>query len=79
MGVGIVIAVGTWELSQGRLTIGGLIVFLVYLSQLYGPINGLSELLNTLYEASAGAERVIEFFDQKPSVKEKQMPHTRAC
>jgi ATP-binding cassette, subfamily B, bacterial len=49
-----------------------LIVFLVYLSQLYGPINGLSELLSTFYEASAGAERVIEFFDQKPSVREKE-------
>jgi ATP-binding cassette, subfamily B, bacterial len=72
LGVGVVIAVGTWELSQGRLTIGGLIVFLVYLSQLYGPINGLSELLSTFYEASAGAERVIEFFDQKPSVREKE-------
>ena len=72
LGVGIVVAVGTWELSQGRLTIGGLIVFLVYLSQLYGPIRGLSELLNTFYEASAGAERVIEFFDQKPSVKERK-------
>jgi ATP-binding cassette, subfamily B, bacterial len=72
LGVGVVIAVGTWELSQGRLTIGGLIVFLIYLSQLYDPIRGLSELLNTFYEASAGAERVIEFFDQKPSVKEKE-------
>jgi subfamily B ATP-binding cassette protein MsbA len=72
LGVGVVIAVGTWELSQGRLTIGGLIVFLVYLSQLYGPIRGLSELLSTFYEASAGAERVIEFFDQKPSVREKE-------
>jgi ATP-binding cassette subfamily B protein len=76
LGVGIVIAFGTWELSQGRLTIGGLIVFLVYLSQLYGPINGLSELLNTLYEAMAGAERVIEVFDQKPSVREKEDPYT---
>lgn len=76
LGVGVVIAVGTWELSQGRLTIGGLIVFLVYLSQLYGPIRGLSELLSTFYEASAGAERVIEFFDQKPSVKEKEEPLT---
>src|SRR5215208_2228834 len=72
LGVGVVIAVGTWELSQGRLTIGGLLVFLVYLSQLYGPIRGLSELLSTFYEASAGAERVIEFFDQKPSVREKE-------
>jgi ATP-binding cassette subfamily B protein len=75
LGVGIVIAFGTWELSQGRLTIGGLIVFLVYLSQLYGPINGFSELLNTLYEAMAGAERVIEIFDQKPSVREKEDPY----
>src|SRR5215203_708898 len=71
-GVGVVIAAGTWELSQGRLTIGGLLVFLVYLSQLYTPIRGLSELFNTLYEATAGAERVIEVLDQKPSVKEQE-------
>jgi ABC-type multidrug transport system fused ATPase/permease subunit len=71
-GVVVVIAVGTWELSQGRLTIGGLLVFLIYLSQLYTPIRGLSSLLNTFYEATAGAERVMEFFDQKPSVTEQE-------
>jgi ATP-binding cassette, subfamily B, bacterial len=71
-GVVVVIAAGTWELSQGRLTIGGLLVFLIYLSQLYTPVRGLSTLLNTLYEATAGAERVIEFFDQKPSVMEQE-------
>jgi ATP-binding cassette, subfamily B, bacterial len=72
VGVVVVIAVGTWELSQGRLTIGGLLVFLIYLRQLYAPIQGLSNLLNTLYEATAGAERVIEVFDQKPSVTEQE-------
>src|SRR5215211_907207 len=71
-GIVVVIAVGTWELSQGRLTIGGLLVFLIYLRQLYTPIRGLSNLLNTLYEATAGAERVMEFFDQKPSVTEQE-------
>jgi subfamily B ATP-binding cassette protein MsbA len=71
-GVVVVIAAGTWELSQGRLTIGGLLAFLIYLRQLYAPIRGLSNLLNTLYEATAGAERVMEFFDQKPSVTEKE-------
>src|SRR5829696_8145947 len=71
-GVVVVIAVGTWELSQGRLTIGGLLVFLIYLRQLYTPVQGLSNLLNTLYEATAGAERVIEVFDQKPSVTEPE-------
>jgi ABC-type multidrug transport system fused ATPase/permease subunit len=70
-GVVVVIAVGTWELSQGRLTIGGLLVFLVYLSQLYGPIRGLSNVLITFYEATAGAERVMEFLDEKPSVEDK--------
>jgi ATP-binding cassette subfamily B protein len=71
VGIGVVVVAGTWELSQGRLTIGGLLVFLVYLSQLYNPIRGLSEVLNTLYEATAGAERVMEVFDQKPTVKEQ--------
>jgi len=71
-GVLVVVAVGTWELSQGRLTIGGLLVFMVYLSQLYTPIRGLSSLLNKIYAASAGAERIIEFFDQSPSVEERK-------
>ena len=71
-GVIVVMAVGTYELSQGRLTIGGLLVFMVYLGGLYRPIRGLSSLLNSFYAASAGAERVIEFFDQKSSVMEKE-------
>ena len=71
-GVLVVIVAGTWELTQGRLTIGGLLVFLIYLRQLYSPVRGLSDLLNTLYEATAGAERVIEFLDQKPSVTEQE-------
>jgi ATP-binding cassette subfamily B protein len=70
-GVIVVMAVGAYELSQGRLTIGGLLVFMVYLSQLYRPIRGLSSLLNSFYEASAGAERVIEFLDQDPSVRDE--------
>jgi subfamily B ATP-binding cassette protein MsbA len=76
VGVIVVIAVGTYELSQGRLTIGGLLVFMVYLGQLYRPIRGLSSLLNVFYEASAGAERVIEFFEQKPSVEGRTSART---
>jgi subfamily B ATP-binding cassette protein MsbA len=71
-GVLVVIAFGTWELSQGRLSIGGLLVFMVYLSQLYTPIRGLSSLLNKVYAASAGAERIIELLDQRRSVVERK-------
>ena len=69
-GVIVVVAFGTYQLSQGRLSIGGLLVFMLYLSQLYGPIRGISSLLNSFYAASAGAERVIEFLDRRPSVEE---------
>src|SRR5918992_2476579 len=78
-GVIVVMAVGTYELSQGRLTIGGLLVFMVYLGGLYRPIRGLSSLLNSFYAASAGAERVIEFFDQKPSVTEREDAFALSC
>jgi subfamily B ATP-binding cassette protein MsbA len=72
-GVIVVITVGAYELSQGRLTIGGLLVFMVYLGGLYRPIRGLSSMLNSFYAASAGAERVIELLDQKPSVTEMEV------
>jgi ATP-binding cassette, subfamily B, bacterial len=70
----IVIGLGTWELSQGRLTLGGLLAFLTYLTQLYSPIRGLSRLTNTIYSASASAERVIEVLDERPAVTEPQRP-----
>ncbi len=71
-GVLVVIAFGAYQLSQGRISIGGLLVFLVYLSMLYKPIKGFSSLLNSYYAASAGAERIIEFLDEKPSVVERE-------
>ncbi|MDQ3509432.1 MAG: ABC transporter transmembrane domain-containing protein [Actinomycetota bacterium] len=71
-GVLVVIAFGAYQLSQGRISIGGLLVFLVYLSMLYKPIKGFSSLLNAYYAASDGAERIIEFLDEKPSVVERE-------
>ena len=66
----IVVALGTWELSQGHLTLGGLLVFMTFLTQLYSPIRSLSRLVNRIYSASAAAERVIEMLDEQPSVVE---------
>jgi ATP-binding cassette, subfamily B, bacterial len=70
----IVIGLGTWELSQDRLTLGGLLAFLTYLTQLYSPIRGLSRLTNTMYSASASAERVIELLDETPAVADPAQP-----
>lgn len=62
-GVLIVVGAGTWELSQGSLTLGGLLVFLTYLTQLLSPVRGISQLISSTAAASAGAERIIELLD----------------
>ncbi len=67
----LVIGLGTWAVTEGRLTIGGLLVFLAYLTQLLGPIRDLSSLSNAVFAAAAGAERVIELLDEEPRVADR--------
>ncbi|HVL95171.1 MAG TPA: ABC transporter ATP-binding protein [Solirubrobacteraceae bacterium] len=71
IGAMLVLALGTWALTRGDLTLGGLLVFIAYLTQLYGPIRDLSRLSNTIFAASAGAERVIELLEERPSVADR--------
>ena len=67
----VVMGVGIHELSQGRLSLGGLLAFLVYLSRIYSPLRGLTGLVNSLFSAAAAAERVIELLDERPGVAER--------
>jgi ATP-binding cassette, subfamily B, bacterial len=64
----VVLALGTVAMSNGDLTVGGLLLFVAYLSQLYTPVRQLAAQYNTIAGATAGAERVIEFFDHRPTV-----------
>jgi ATP-binding cassette, subfamily B, bacterial len=64
----LVLGLGTYQLSQGNMTLGELLVFVAFLSQLYGPINDLGELASSTYAASASAERIIELLDEQPAV-----------
>ena len=69
-GVLLVIGAGTWQLAQGWLSLGSLLVFLAYLSQLYSPIRRLSRLMTSVHSAAASAERIIEIIDEQPAVNE---------
>ena len=74
VGVLTVLGVGIWQMARGNLTLGGLLVFTGYLSQLFGPVRGFGEMGNTIYAAAAGAERVIELLDEKPQVTDRPDP-----
>ena len=66
-GVLLILGLGLVELVNHRLTLGDLLAFLIYVSQLYAPARALGGLASTAYAATAGAERVLELLDQKPS------------
>ena len=71
-GAVLVIVLGTLALAGGDLTLGGLLAFLAYLAQLYRPVRDVSRLSQTIFEASAGAERVIELLDTRPRVADRR-------
>ena len=63
-----VLGVGVWEITQGRLTIGGLVAFSTFLGFLYTPIHSLSSLFLTMSAARASSDRVSEVLDAVPAV-----------
>lgn len=77
-GVLVVIGAGVWELAQGNITLGGLLIFLTYLTQLLSPVRGLSQLVTSVAASSAGAERVIELLDQAPDLPVERLDETPA-
>ena len=54
----------------GGLALGGLASFLALNKSFNGPLNQISQQLNSVIMAMAGAERVFELIDQKPEVDE---------
>jgi ATP-binding cassette, subfamily B, bacterial len=70
-GVLIVLAFGTLALADGSLSPGGMLAFVAYLTQLYGPVRDLGSLSNSFFRALAGAERVIELLDEEPRVTDR--------
>jgi ABC-type multidrug transport system fused ATPase/permease subunit len=57
---------GTVEVTAGRLTLGGLLVFLAYLSSLTAPVRSLARLSATIARGTASRDRVVELLCLPP-------------
>jgi ATP-binding cassette, subfamily B, bacterial MsbA len=69
-GMALILGYGTWQILYGSMTIGTLVAFVSYLIQFYQPVEDLIRLNGTVQQALASAERIFEFLDESPDVKE---------
>lgn len=67
----LVVWYGVHQIIAGRLTVGELTQFLLYLGMFYFPLQRLSDLSVVLSNALAAIDRVFEYFDTQPHVVEQ--------
>jgi ATP-binding cassette subfamily B protein/subfamily B ATP-binding cassette protein MsbA len=65
-----IIWVGGQRVLQGSLTIGELLVFIAYVGMLYGPMNAISGLANSIQGALAPFRRCVEILDTSPAIRD---------
>ncbi len=63
LGTAIVTWLGARQVLDGSLSLGTLLVFVSYLSGVYGPIRSLSALASTFAKGAASRDRLVELFD----------------
>ncbi len=68
----IVLVFGSWEVIQGRLTIGELAAFLAYIVLINQPIRRFSKVMNLIQLAIASSDRIFEILETQPDVVEKE-------
>jgi ATP-binding cassette subfamily B protein len=71
LGQVMVLALGGFLVFDGRVTVGTLIAFFSYLTQLTSPARQMAGVLVVAQQARAGAERVLELLDSLSDVVER--------
>jgi ATP-binding cassette subfamily B protein len=62
--------VGGRDVLFGRMTLGTLMAFLMYVGMFYGPIRFMSQLINWCSRSLTAAERVFEILDIRPEIRD---------
>lgn len=71
LGTGVILWFGARHVLAGELTIGSLLVFLVYLSSLQTQMKTFTGVYTTMQGLSASVDRVAEVLDAAPEVTDK--------
>ena len=68
----VVLWYGGHLVINGALSFGSLIAFYLYVVRLYGPIQSLANRGIDIYNGMASADRLVEYMDLKPTVRESE-------
>jgi len=64
----LVLAVGSWRIGQGALTIGDLAAFLAYMTILQMPVRQVGMIANAAARAVSSGTRLFDILDRQPAV-----------
>jgi ATP-binding cassette, subfamily B, bacterial len=74
--VALVVGVGGWLAHRGSISVGTVAAFVLLLSNLFDPVQQLSQLYNTVQAAAASLHKLYGLIDTEPDVAEH--PHAVA-
>jgi ATP-binding cassette, subfamily B, bacterial len=69
-GTAIVLGIGGFQVLDGRLEVGSLLVILAYLAQLYGPVETLARLSAAYAHSAAKGRRAFSVLSERDVVRE---------
>ncbi len=74
-GTVLVVAAGAWMVSSGsgprlEVDVADLVVFLMYMGQIFLPFLRLANMTDNIQKAMASAERVFELLDMEPDIQD---------
>jgi ATP-binding cassette subfamily B protein len=71
-GTAVIIGYGGWLTTRGIVTVGTVAAFVLWLNNLFEPINQLSQLYNTVQSSAAALAKIFGVLDTRPTVRQRQ-------
>ena len=76
IGTILVVGFGGYLAFRESLCVADIVAFLLYLGLFYAPVTGLANLLESIQQAMAGAERVLAILDAPSEIRDREGAET---